>query len=160
MKADVLWVVDGRLAILPRPRGGEWLSDEIRSIAAQGIQIVLSLLTPSEEAELGLADEAVLADRHGLDFMRYPVPDRGVPRSPELFSALISELTDSGRTVGVHCRAGIGRSGVTCAAMLMRLGHNPEEALTLVSKARGVAVPDTTAQKQWLLDHRAIIVGK
>jgi protein-tyrosine phosphatase len=153
MKADVLWIIEKRLAILPRPRGGEWLEDEVASYAQQGVQVLLTLLEPEEEIELGLFDEVVLAEKHGLDFLRYPVPDRGVPRSPDLFAAVIRDLADGGKAVGVHCRAGIGRSGLATAAFLVRDGESVENAITRVSNARGVDVPDTAAQREWLFEH-------
>jgi protein-tyrosine phosphatase len=153
MKADVHWIIEGRLAILPRPRGGEWLEDEIASYAQQGLQMLLTLLEPAEELELGLYDEVVFAEKHGLDFLRYPIPDRGVPKSAALFAAVISDIADGGKPVGVHCRAGIGRSGLAAAAFLVRAGDSVENAITRVSKARGVDVPDTAAQREWLFEH-------
>ncbi len=159
MKADVLWVIERRVAILPRPRGGEWLEGEIASYAQQGVRVLLSLLEPAEELELGLFEEVLFAEKYGLDFMRYAIPDRGVPRSPALFAATINELSDSGKAVGVHCRAGIGRSGLAAAALLLRTGHEVESAFAHVGKARGVAVPDTPEQRQWLIRHRALFTG-
>jgi hypothetical protein len=34
----------GRLAIVPRPRAGDWLDDEIAAWRAEGIDLVVSLL--------------------------------------------------------------------------------------------------------------------
>lgn len=153
MKADVYWVLPDKLAVLGRPRGGEWLDDEVRSLAAQGVKALLTLLTPEEEVELGLGDEIVLAEKHGLTFLRYPIPDRGVPRSPELFAETMRELADSGRAVGVHCRSGIGRSTLAAAAIMARLGHDVADALSRIAESRGVPVPDTDEQRRWLEDH-------
>jgi protein-tyrosine phosphatase len=150
MKADVYWVIPKRLAILPKPRAGDWLDDEIASYAAQGLQVLLTLLEPAEEIELGLTDEVVLAEKHGLDFMRYSIPDRGVPKSPTLFAEVSNDLADSGKAVGVHCRSGIGRSGLAAAAIMLRLGHKLESAWEAISKARRVQVPDTVEQRAWL----------
>jgi protein-tyrosine phosphatase len=48
----------------------------------------------------------------GLSFERFPIPDRGVPVSADaaaqLFDSIASRIA-IGRSVGVHCRAGIGR---------------------------------------------------
>lgn len=155
-KADVYWVIPNRLAILPKPRGGEWLDDEIGSYAAQGLQTLFTLLTPDEEIELELTDEVVLAEKHGLDFMRYSIPDRGVPKSATLFAEVINDLADSGKAVGVHCRAGIRRSGIATAAIMLRLGHELDDAWQQIAKARRVPVPDTQEQKQWLVDNQKL----
>jgi hypothetical protein len=73
MRTEVYWVSGpwpGRLGIVPRPRGGDWLADEIRSWKDSQIDIVASLLTPEETAELDLLAEEALAREEGL-----PVPD-------------------------------------------------------------------------------------
>jgi hypothetical protein len=47
MAANVFWVPGpwrGRLGIVPRPRGGDWLSDEMRAWLETGIDAVVSLL--------------------------------------------------------------------------------------------------------------------
>ena len=49
----------GRLAIVPRPRGGEWLDDDVRALKEQGFDLVVSLLTPDEAIDLGLAAPTV-----------------------------------------------------------------------------------------------------
>ncbi len=72
MLAEVYWIKDiaWRLAILPRPRSGEWLEDEIRSLRAQGIDVLVSLLTPDETAELELEQEAACCASTGIDRKR------------------------------------------------------------------------------------------
>ncbi|TXH69619.1 MAG: hypothetical protein E6Q83_09380 [Thiothrix sp.] len=50
----------------------------------------------------------------------------------------------------IHCRAGIGRTSLIAGAVLILLGLKPEAALKHLSQARGVQVPDTEEQAQWL----------
>jgi hypothetical protein len=47
-----------QLAIVPRPRGGDWLLDDLRNLQAAGIDVLISLLTEAEAAELELSSEA------------------------------------------------------------------------------------------------------
>jgi protein-tyrosine phosphatase len=142
-----------RLAIVPRPRAGDWLADEIAGWQAAGIDLVVSLLEPEEVAELGLRDEAGLCRENTIAFVSFPIPDRGVPRSwlaaSDLARLLASRVRD-GRTVAIHCRAGIGRSAVIAACVLVRLGVNPDQAFETIAKARGVDVPDTQQQREWV----------
>ena len=65
----------GRLAIIPRPRGGEWLEDEALTWKAQGFDVVVSLLTKDEIAEFDLASEADLVRAQGMLFSELPIPD-------------------------------------------------------------------------------------
>jgi hypothetical protein len=60
MRAEIYWIPGswpGRLGIVPRPRGGDWLEDEIRAWRDAGLDVAVSLLTPDEAAELGLECE-------------------------------------------------------------------------------------------------------
>src|SRR5947208_7575409 len=84
MIAECYWIQGpwrGRLAILPRPRGEDWLEDDVRSWRQAGFDVVLSLLTPNEIADLNLTQEAELCQAHGLQFLAFPIADRGVPSS-------------------------------------------------------------------------------
>jgi protein-tyrosine phosphatase len=156
MTAQIYWIDRSpgrRLAILARPRGGDWLAEEIASWRSQGIDVVVSLLDPTETEELGLDQEAELSAESGLEFVTIPVADRGVPVSSDQFAKLVARLSESlsgGKAVGVHCRAGIGRSSILVATLLVASGMNPDEALNLIQSARGCAVPDTPEQRKWI----------
>lgn len=143
----------GRLAVLARPRGGDWLADEVSAWRKTGVQVVVSLLEPAEAGELGLADERTVCERAGLEFVAHPVPDRGVPPDRVQFNALVADLARrvaGGGSVGIHCRAGIGRSGLAAAGVLVALGLPAAGAFAAVGAARGRAVPDTAEQAVWL----------
>jgi protein-tyrosine phosphatase len=141
------------LAIMPRPRAGDWLEDEVSSWQRAGIRTVVSLLEAQEISELGLGDESRLCSVHGIDFISFPIPDRGVPTSHGALNQLVLPLVPkvkSGHMVAVHCRAGIGRSGVVAAGILLRAGVPYPQVFPALSRARGVAVPDTDAQAEWV----------
>jgi protein-tyrosine phosphatase len=57
---------------------------------------------------------------------------------------------ERGNAVAVHCRAGIGRSSLIAACVLVLLGFAPGMAFDLIGKARGVKVPDTEEQRDWV----------
>ena len=91
MRAEIYWIPDipsGRLAILGRPRAGDWLADEIADWKAAGITAVVSLLQSHETRELGLVREAEIVEQLGLSFEEFPIPDRGVPESVAAARAL------------------------------------------------------------------------
>jgi protein-tyrosine phosphatase len=147
-------VREGRLAVLPRPRGDEWLPDEIRSLRTSGVDVLVSLLTSDEVAELGLADEAACCAARGIEFISFSFPDRSVPASTsdafDLVRRLGNLLTD-GKAVAIHCRQGVGRSALMAACVLALLGEGPDDALARVAGARGCPVPDTAEQRLWVL---------
>jgi protein-tyrosine phosphatase len=154
---DSLW--PGKLALAARPRGGDWLADEIASWRRAGIDAVLSLLTPEEESELDLKTERQDAMAQGLEFISFPIPDREVPASEaEMASTLerLNRVLSSGQNIVIHCRQGIGRTGLVAACLLVSKGLAPEAAVRKLSTARGVAVPETSEQRHWI-DHYSAI---
>jgi protein-tyrosine phosphatase len=155
MKAEAYFIPEvgvGRLAIMPRPRAGDWLEDEVESWRDAGIDVVVSLLEDGEVAELGLRQEQELCERAGLTFLRLPIPDRGLPGSRRDVSRLVESLVEhlrAGRGVGIHCRVGVGRSALIAACVLTALGTPLEAAWSAIARARGLPVPDTPEQMAW-----------
>jgi protein-tyrosine phosphatase len=143
----------GRLATMACPRGGDWLDGEMEGLSAQGVDVLVSALTDSELVELGLTCEPELAARAGLTYVSFPIPDRGAPATTAPMTDLVGNLKEhlaAGRFVVAHCRAGIGRSSLVAAAVLVQEGLSPEEAWERISAARGLTVPDTEVQQAWL----------
>ena len=155
MIPDLYRIVDcgaGFLAIMPRPGPEEWLREEIRDLAALGVTTLVSLLEEREEYELSLTNEAGIAAEHDIEFLSYPIADRTIPTHLDGFVAFIEKLTDrvlDGRGVAIHCRAGIGRSGITAAAVLVRIGYDASSVFDRISQARRCPVPDTQEQYDW-----------
>ena len=153
---ELYWIAGpwrGKLAISARPCGGDWLEDEIRGWKSAGVNTVLSLLTPDEEWDLGLTAEAPVAKDIGLRFASLPIPDRQVPSSPSEVAPTLDEIDAelaSGKNAVIHCRQGIGRSGMMAACLLVLRGIDPDSAVREVEKARGTPVPETDEQRRWI----------
>ena len=143
----------GRLAIMARPRADDWLVAEVDGWKSDGVDLVVSLLESEEVAELGLQSEAKFCREKGIEFLSFPIPDRGVPETGDarrLAGSLAREITE-GRSVAIHCRAGIGRSAVIAACAMIWSGVAAREALRRIQEARGVSVPDTEAPRDWVM---------
>ena len=155
MWTEPFWIVlpenlTGRLATMPRPRGNDWLEDELKRQKWNGADIVVSALQAGENRELGLVDEAELCSTLGLRFLSFPIEDIGVPDDRRRFTELTVELAqnvEEGASVVIHCRQGIGRASLIAAGVLFQMGVN--EPWAAVTTARGRPVPDTEAQKRW-----------
>jgi protein-tyrosine phosphatase len=139
------------------------LGDEIAAWRDAGIDVVVSLLEPEEEAQLVLENEAGAAAASGIDFRPFPIPDRGVPASRESVAELASEIVDAldtGRNVAVHCRQGIGRSGMIVGGVLVAAGEDLDTALKAIEESRGLAVPETEEQRRWLCDFASWLISR
>lgn len=152
---NLYWIrADGiRLAIAARPRGLDWLSHDIKCLKKEGVDMLVSALTLPEVEELGLVAEENCCHSCGIEFVSFPIEDRSVPPSLSEFEKLLNFLNESlakGRGVAVHCRAGIGRSSLIAASLLVKHGLSPETAFLAIEKARAFPVPDTPDQRQWV----------
>jgi protein-tyrosine phosphatase len=142
-----------RMAIVPCPEGGRHLVAAVRSLREQGIESLVSLLSAEEVRVLRLEDEARLCREAGIEYRWFPVTDDSIPESMEEYRALVEDLQRdlrSGKGVGAHCFAGIGRSCMLMAGVLCAEGLSADEAFERLSVARGLPVPDTWLQAQWV----------
>lgn len=142
----------GRLFTMAAPRGGDDLASELTTLSDRGIGTLASLLGPLDERWLGLRDEAAAAERAGLRFLRLPTKDFGTPTANAALATARAIRADllAGRGVAIHCRAGIGRSSTLAAVVLRLEGVRPDEAWRLIGQARGVRVPETRAQRDFV----------
>jgi protein-tyrosine phosphatase len=143
----------GRIAVIPRPRGGEWIDREIRCIIADGANVLVSCLELDEITELELSDELGTCSRNGIEFINLPIPDRSIPRNGAAFAALTSRLflaTTAGKSVAIHCRQGIGRSSLIAASILLRHGLTVSAAFEAISITRKCKVPETLEQIRYV----------
>lgn len=143
----------GRLATMARPYGDAWLPNEMTQLAKRGVTDLVSHLTPEEDFALGLADEAAACAAVGIRFRAFPIEDRGLPERPafDFFLDALVHVLQRGGFVVVHCRGGIGRSSITAAALLIRLGMAPGAALKAIRLARGFPIPDTMEQYDFVM---------
>jgi protein-tyrosine phosphatase len=156
MSPDLFWIVGpwrGRLAIATRPRGGDWLKDELEGLRRAGVDVVVSLLEINEADQLDLVNERQAAEANCIRFISFPIPDRGIPASVPPAISLMADLAgalEKGQNIAVHCRQGIGRSGLIAAGVLTIAGASPADAIQAVSSARGLSIPETPDQRQWV----------
>ncbi|MGE3073795.1 MAG: tyrosine protein phosphatase [Dehalococcoidia bacterium] len=144
------WIREPRLAVVSRPSPTD-IERELRELRIAGFATRVSLLSPAESVELELTGEPQAAVAAGLNFVSHPIPDFSVPGTgfvERLFE--LHERYRSGESLAAHCRGGVGRSPLTIAGLLVLDGADPDDAWSRVSAARGVAVPDTAEQRQWI----------
>ena len=151
---EVIVIGEGILYVMPRPNS-EWLTENIKYFKKLGVNLVISHLEHAEEIELGLSEERKILIEAGIDFISYPIKDRNLPNLDE-FKAFIENIYDrliNGENVAIHCRAGIGRTGVTSSCLLIKDGYKSNIAMDIVAAARGTPIPDTDAQFDFICEY-------
>jgi ADP-ribosyl-[dinitrogen reductase] hydrolase len=102
-------------------------------------------------------------DGRRVEHLREPIVDHGVPASRETMArilAMIDGALESGHTVYLHCRAGIGRSAMAAGCWLAERSGDAEQALRDLAACWPQAaqsrqwprVPETDEQVRFVLD--------
>lgn len=151
----------------PQAMSGAWARDlhlDLQAIREWPSAALVTLLEDHEFELLRVPDLGARAVAAGLDWFHLPIRDVSVPDAQfeetwrRAGSALRAHLED-GDNIVIHCRGGLGRTGLVACRVLVELGCDPVEALTAVRAARPGAV-ETNAQADYVLDcpwtHRAL----
>jgi len=73
-------------------------------------------------------------DRADIEYWSFPIPDRSLPRSVGYVRQILDVLKDNarrGRITAVHCRGGIGRTGLVVGCWLVESGTVEDGAAAL-----------------------------
>ena len=157
MKTRIFWITQN-LAIMPKPNADKGLEEDMVHFKNQKVNVLVSLLTKEENFDVGLHHENLLCQKYDIEFISFPILDRSVPNEAqtenlkELAQKLAHKINQDEKMI-VHCRGGIGRAGMLCAAILIELGTHKNDVIEKISKARGVNIPDTTEQKDWIINY-------
>jgi hypothetical protein len=144
-----------QLAIVLRPRGEDWLDDEMLAPREAAIDVMVSMLEKNEEPMLGLERDAISAELASLSFINFLIPDRGTPLEKATFENFLEDIDYflvNGKRVGIHCRASIGRSSVT-ADLLIRSAAPAKDAWLQIFMLPDCLDPDTEEQREWVDRH-------
>ncbi|HYX75280.1 MAG TPA: ADP-ribosylglycohydrolase family protein [Steroidobacteraceae bacterium] len=154
---NTYWVVPGRLLAGEYPGGptAEATRERLSRLLQAGIDCFLDLTHPGEIGSYAAALPA------GVQYLRRSILDHGTPEERgqmvEILECLRGALHE-GSVVYVHCRAGIGRTGMVVGCLLAEQGLIGEAALDELNRlwrqsARsGVwpTVPETLEQVEYV----------
>ncbi len=149
------WVIPGRLLAGEHPLGGGETRHRIERLSAAGIDFFIDL---TEEGELPEYHHLLPAS---TEYVRSPILDCEVPRDVLQTQALLDTLRTalaSERVIYVHCRAGIGRTGLIIGCFLAETTRTGRAALKELNRlwrqsARAQVwptVPQTSEQADYI----------
>lgn len=158
----------GRIAMTHCPgrntidgRGRQWqraLSDDLAAIHTANISTVVSLISLPEMQKLGVSDLPTQVTQHKLQWLQLPIQDFGTPDLEALekwkqIKVTVLTAFTRGETVLLHCAAGLGRTGMMAACLLVACGQTPTYAIAQVRAARPGTI-ETAAQEEFIQDVR------
>jgi len=136
------WVVPGKLMAGEYP--GKYDSERTRqrvvSLLRCGLNAFIDLTRPADSFFPYLQVLKAEAEDFGLEvtWHNFPIDDFTAP-PPKLMRQILDEIDAqiaSGKTVYVHCFAGIGRTGTVVGCYLVRRGLTGSEALQRINELR------------------------
>ncbi|KAF8433733.1 protein-tyrosine phosphatase-like protein [Boletus edulis BED1] len=117
-------------------------SQKLDKLLAAGVRTFIDL---TESGELSPYSPHLpdLAHAHDIpvseiEYHQFPIQDRSLPESTEFMFSILDVLRDNerrGRVAAVHCRGGIGRTGMVIGCWLVEsaLAKSGEEALRIIA---------------------------
>jgi hypothetical protein len=142
-------VASGVIGLCRLPGAAGDLPRDLAAIAHWGPSLALTLTPLDEAAALGLPDPARLAP----SWRHFPIPDFGTPPPDADWHALrdaaLAVLQDGGRVL-IHCRGGLGRTGMVALGLMIAAGEEAAPALARLRAARPGAI-ETDQQMDWAL---------
>jgi protein-tyrosine phosphatase len=142
-------------------RGRQWqrqLSDDLAAIHSANISTVVSLISLSEMKKLGVPDLPTQVVQHQLQWLQLVIEDFGTPdlnalESWQQIKENVLAALARRETVLLHCAAGLGRTGMMAACLLVACGQTPAAAIAQVRAARPGTI-ETEAQAAFIQDVR------
>jgi len=127
------WVLPGQVLAGEHPGGGtrQQTRERLKRLLDAGIQSFVDLTHPSERPSYDTELPS------SIEYVRKPIEDHGVPPDREYMVEIldcVGDAMDSGRPVYVHCRAGIGRTGLVIGCLLAERGLSGEAALDEINR--------------------------
>ncbi len=137
---------------------GPWdrnLRVDLRAIADWGASALVTLMEAHELEHLGVPDLGDQTQAAGLTWLHLPIRDVSIPGPAfetawQAAGAALRQRLGDGERIVIHCRGGLGRTGLVATRLLVELGEPPAEALARVRAARPGAV-ETREQEQYVL---------
>lgn len=155
------WVLQPGLLAGEHPAGSDdaQTRERIDALLAAGVDAFLDLTAPGE-----LAPYVQLLPLN-VEYDNRPLIDHGVPEFPGQMSDILAVVGDAlrrGRTLYLHCRAGIGRTGTVVGCLLANRGHSGDAALDELNRLWQQCrrsrswpfIPETPEQRDFVLAWR------
>jgi ADP-ribosyl-[dinitrogen reductase] hydrolase len=137
------------------------LETDMSAIKEWQTTCLVTLMEDHEFELLGVKQLPFKAQEHCLNWFHLPIRDVSIPDArfhgswPDIGLHLMDDLKDGGRVV-IHCRGGLGRSGIVAALLLIEAGMDSRSAVEVVREARPGAI-ETIQQEAYVRGYQVTL---
>lgn len=124
------------------------LDEDLASLAADGVRVLVLLVEDHELERWGDPDIVEIAAARGVAVERRPLADGTAPSSTDAMRSIL-DAVQRGRDVGdvaVACMGGVGRTGTVAACALVDAGWPAAEAIAEIRRIRHPTAIETDEQ--------------
>lgn len=164
---NTYWVEPGRVLAGEYPAGQSLsiTTSRLQALLQAGVTLFVDLTEEGESSSYDNLLDYVTGERP-IKHVRYAIPDHKIPASPTLMQNILDTIDNhlasrsQSEAVYVHCRAGIGRTGMTIGCYLARRGLEGDTLLDCLNQLWAESersrtwpsIPETEVQIQFVLD--------
>jgi hypothetical protein len=136
-------------------------ADAARLRGELGVDDLLVLVEDHELETLGVSGIADAVGERGIELLRFPIPDMGVPSDRGSLRLTLDDVLrrlHGGRSVAVACRGGLGRTGTVVACLLRDGGLDAAPAIAMTRASRPHTIENPTQERfvaSWTWPERA-----
>ncbi len=121
---QISWMIENELAAF-----SAFVLRDLERLYDHGIRAIVSLTEEMPQELVGVSQ---------FKLLHLPIVDMSAPDSEQImrFIDFVDRMIGEGRAVGVHCLAGLGRTGTMVACYLVTRGMSAVEAIDHVRRIR------------------------
>ena len=132
------------------------LEADILYFSKLNVTTILCLLNDYEMKSIGVNISLYkkLCKEHSINFIQFPIIEMSIPENSYLFySNIILEILDclKSSSILIHCRGGIGRSGMVGAILIgIIMNLSAKESIKFIRSKRGKNCVETSRQENFV----------
>jgi ADP-ribosyl-[dinitrogen reductase] hydrolase len=136
---------------------GTWnrdLNADLEEISKWGAVALVTLIEDHEFIDLSVPDLEDKAEGLGLEWYHLPIKDVSIPRGDfrdawAYSGHRLRSLLRAGKKIVIHCKGGLGRTGIIAGRLMIELGQVPIEVIDAIRMARPGSI-ETSEQEVYV----------
>lgn len=153
--------------------GVRWARDleiDLDAVMQWGATCIISIMERDEFSILNVPELGGKIQSRSMAWHHLPIADQSIPWGDFLYtwsclSKSLQRRLAAGEKIVLHCRGGLGRTGLIAALLLIDLGWGADAAIKLVREARSSRTIETKEQEEYVrrympyLSHASLLGG-